>query len=738
MRPTAGPERPPLHAWVAGLCLFAGTVLLFSRSLPYGFLNYDDPTYVTANPQVQAGLTWNSIVWAFTGQSDYWHPLTWLSHMLDWQWFGDQAAGHRLVSLLWHAANAVLVFVLLRRLTGAWWTSLLAAALFAWHPLRVESVVWITERKDVMSGCFFLLLVWAHLGYAERVQAGRPARGRYALTLALYVAGLMCKPTLVMAPGVLWLLDAWPLGRFTAAPPARWWRMHRRVLLEKVPFLGLAGLCALATVLMQHHAGVFVLDLSAGARLGNAGVSVVRYLGKFFWPAELSVCYPHPGTWPGLMVAGAAGLLAGLSALAWQQRHRRPWLGVGWLWFLALLLPAIGLIQVGFQAMADRYTYLPVLGWQLALLWTLRELPLPGWLRGGTAGIALAACAAATWHQQGYWRDPLALFGRAVALDEKNSFAHGFLCHTLLDLGRLDEAARHGARALALDPANQPARYALGRVQERQGRWAEAAENFARLARLNPGQPEARYLAGRMLVRSGRRAEGVAELLIATRQKPELRQANLDFALAEAAQGRPGDALPHLEVAVAVDPRNAAARHAYAVALVQAGRLAEATAQFEATLRLAPAQPSARQQLGLLLLATRQPAAAAEHLRAALAAQPDNPIALAGLGQAEELLGRSQEADRHFAQARALAPRQAAIQNSWGEILLRRGRQAEAAELFTQVLSLQPDSAEAHAGLGRALLLGGDRAGAVAHWEQALRLRPDFPGLREDLERARP
>lgn len=735
--PTPVTARPPLHTWAAATVLFAGTVLLFSRSLGYDFVNYDDPGYVTNNAHVQAGLTWDSIVWAFTGKSDYWHPLTWLSHMLDWQLFGENAAGHRLVSVLWHATNAVLVGHVMHRLTRAWWTSLFSAALFAWHPLRVESVVWITERKDVMSGFFFLVTLWAYAGYAERMKAGSRAGGHYALTLGLFAGGLMCKPMLVTVPVVLLILDVWPLGRFTSTQAAGWWRRHRCVVMEKLPFFILSGVTSVVTVVMQHHSGAFTLEVSIGARLGNAVVSVARYLGNFFWPVDLSVCYAHPGEWPALVVAGAFALGTGISALAWRQRAARPWLGAGWLWFLVMLLPTIGLIQVGFQAMADRYTYLPILGWQLALLWTLRERPMPRALRAGLATAALAACLLGTWRQQGFWRDSITLFQHAVDLDEENNFAHGFLSFTHFNLGHLDEAARHAEQALQLESHNQTALFTLASVRERQGRFAPAAESLQRILQLNPSHAQARYLRSVMLLRLGQRSEALAELRIAVQLSPEFQQSNLELAFAELRHGQPRHALPHFELALELDHQDVTARHGYATALTLLGRSGEAQEQFEATLRLQPNHPNAHIRLGLILLSRHQSGEAADHFRAALLIQPDDPMALAALGQAEEQLGHPDLATGYFAQAIRLAPRDVEIHRAWAEILMRRGEYDEAAQAFTQLLSIWPDDAEGHASLGYALIMGGHRTEAIPHWEKALRLKPDFPGLRERLQRIR-
>jgi hypothetical protein len=434
-----------LRAAVVSALLFFGTVLLFSRALRCGFVNYDDPTYVTANAQVQGGLTWAGVVWAFTSPSDYWHPLTWLSHMLDWQLYGPAAFGHHLTSVLWHALNAVLAFLLFRRLGAGLWLGVFAAALFAWHPLRVESVVWVTERKDVMSGSFFLLTLLAYARYVDCRRLGRPWRRAYLLTIACFAAGLMSKPMLVTLPLILLILDFWPFARLPS-PAAL-----RLPLLEKVPFFALAGAAAVATVLMQRHTGAFVLDLPLADRAGNAVVSVARYLGKFLWPFDLIVCYPHPGSWPPPAVLAAAALALGLSWLAWRERFRRPWIAAGWLWFLVTLLPVIGLVQVGFQALADRYTYLSLLGIEVALLWSLPGLSLlRAWGRAAIAAIVLAACAARTWDQQGVWRDSVSLFTHATAVTDRSDVAEDFLASALFAADRLDDG--RGARGAGPRP----------------------------------------------------------------------------------------------------------------------------------------------------------------------------------------------------------------------------------------------------------------------------------------------
>ena len=373
--------RPGFRTAMVCALLFGGTLLLYGRVTGFDFVNIDDPVYVTGNPMVQRGLSWAGAVWAFTAPSDYWHPLAWLSHMADCQLYGLAPAGHHFTSILWHALNAVLAFLVFRTLMGGTWRSAFAAALFAWHPLRVESVAWVTERKDVMSGCFFLLTVLAYARFAAARSAGRPACRSYGLALVFFAAGLMSKPMLVTLPFVLLLLDYWPLAR-----QPRW--PARRQVREKLPFFALAGAAGVATVLMQKSAGGFVLSLPVTARLGNAAVALVRYLGKFLWPFDLIVCYAHPGSWPVETILAAVALLLGLGATVWWQRRDRPWLATGLAWYLVTLLPVLGLVQLGFQAMADRYT------WPSPARHRTRPGAVPAWadhpavaFRGGGRGL---------------------------------------------------------------------------------------------------------------------------------------------------------------------------------------------------------------------------------------------------------------------------------------------------------------------------------------------------------------
>ena len=586
--------RPALATVVAAALLLLGTVLLYSRAASCGFMNYDDPSYVTGNPQVQAGLTWAGVVWAFTAATDYWHPLTWLSHMLDWQLYGAAPMGHHLTSVAIHALNAVLALLLFRRFGASPGWSLVAAAVFAWHPLRVESVVWVTERKDVMSGFFFLLTLLLYARYAEARQAGRRAWPAYTLTTACFALGLMCKPMLVTLPVVLLILDRWPFDR--APTLARWWPL----VLEKLPLFALSGVVALVTVHMQRTEAAFVLDLPLGARAGNAVVSLARYLGKFVWPADLIVCYEHPGYWPALGVAAAAVLALGLSWLAWRQRRTRPWIAAGWLWYLFVLLPVIGLLQVGFQAMADRYTYLALLGIEMAAVWTVAP-----WLQSARAkaiGLAaavglLAALAVRTWDQEKVWHDSVALFTHAVAVSRDNSTAEDFLASALYAADRIDEASRHAERACALNPQSFSALNTLAGVRERQGRPAEAIELYRRGLALKPDNSLVQMQLGLLEFTVGHADEAHRLMTGALRAAPRNRERTMQIAQEAVARRDGRTSLFFFQVLVDALPDDAEAHVGLGFVLIQTGHRPEGTAEWRRALALDPRYPGLSEQI---------------------------------------------------------------------------------------------------------------------------------------------
>lgn len=593
----ADTARPSPPTWWLIVTLIAGTFLIFSRSLGYDFINYDDPIFVTKNANVQAGFTWPSLVWAFTGRTDYWQPLTWLTHMLDWRLFGADATGHRAVNLAWHAANACLVFLLVRRITGAPAFAFFAAALFAWHPLRVESVVWITERKDVLSGFFFFATLLAYLRYGERLKARQPAGRAYALTLALFLGGLMSKPSIVTLPVVLLALDLWPLGRLSLKPASGWWTTHRCVVMEKLPFFLLSAVIAVVTVKMQVAALAFSLSVPLAGRLGNAVVSIARYLGNVVWPLDLAFFYEHPGAWPPLTIAAALALVLALTVFAWATRVRAPWRLAGWIWFLAMLLPALGILQVGRQAMADRYTYLPILGLQLAALTGLAALPRAARLKTTVAALALAACAGLTWWQQSFWRDSETLYRRAIAMDPNSSNAEAYLALTLHEANNLPEAGQHARRSLELDPSNHWGRLALAHVLAQTGRLAEAADNYGMLTDADPTYARAFYLRALLLQELGRLDEAEAGLRRATDLLPHSAQTRLALAELLARQRKFDEAAAAYEAVIARRPESAEAHAGLGYMRALTGRRDDAVKHWEEALRLRPDFPGLRERV---------------------------------------------------------------------------------------------------------------------------------------------
>src|SRR5208337_1542954 len=426
------------------LILTAVTIGAFWQLKDNGFITYDDPAYISENPQVQGGLSRSGFLWAFsaTTVAGNWHPLTWLSHMLDCQLYGVNPRGHHLTSLFIHLVNTLLLFWVWVRLTKRLWPSALVAALFAVHPLHVESVAWAAERKDVLSAFFWLTTMWAYLRYVER-----PGMGRYLLLPLSFALGLMAKPMLVTEPFVLLLLDYWPLGRWPQRPvvnsgrkkgkptpgsgphPAAW-----RLAWEKAPLFVLAAISCLITIIMQKGAGaVASMDkLPLGARLSNALVAYVSYLVKMLWPRNLAVFYPHPlSGFPGWQIAGAGLLLAGVTALVLRGARRYPYLPVGWFWYLGTLAPVIGIVQVGAQAMADRYTYLPLIGVFIILAFGAADLGAgrrPRQLAlAASFSLALLACLIFSWRQAGYWRNSQTIFTQDLAVTGNNSIAYSNL-----------------------------------------------------------------------------------------------------------------------------------------------------------------------------------------------------------------------------------------------------------------------------------------------------------------------
>ncbi|MFZ2640590.1 MAG: tetratricopeptide repeat protein [Verrucomicrobiia bacterium] len=440
------------NAWWMALCLAVVTLAIFWPATRCEFVNYDDNDYVTSNSHVQKGLTTENVRWAFTVYYENLRiPLTWLSHIVDWHLYRSNPWGHHLTSILLHTANTVLLFLLLRCMTGSLWRSAWVAALFALHPLHVETAAWVSERKGVLSTFFWLLTLWSYARYAQfnaqglRIQAG----SGYALALLFFTCSLLTKPIVVTLPFVLLLLDYWPLERWKPGhTPQRW----RELIVEKIPFFLLAGIVSLVTFCKAPD-GV----LSAGQRISNALISYPRYLAKMLWPLDLAVPYPHPWHWPLWEALLAAAFLAAVTRWVIQQAPRRPYVAMGWFWFLGTLVPVLGLVRMsGHYSIADRYTYVPLIGIFVAAAWAAGEAASRSrpWRTAVSvlAVLLLCSCAWRTVHQLGFWRDSGTLFTHALQVTDKNFVAHTNLGFHLENSGRLDEAIKHYMAAVRICP----------------------------------------------------------------------------------------------------------------------------------------------------------------------------------------------------------------------------------------------------------------------------------------------
>jgi protein O-mannosyl-transferase len=595
------------------LLLFGLVAVAFLPAIRNGFVNFDDPDYVTANGVVQSGLTWAGIRWAFQSTTaSNWHPVTWLSHMLDSQLYAWRPWGHHLTSVLLHAANTLLLFLVLRRMTGAVWRSAFAAALFGLHPLRVESVAWVAERKDVLSTLFWLLTMGAYGRYAEfKIRSAKLKMGEriwFGAALVFFALGLMSKPMVVTLPFVLLLLDYWPLGRVSGPSGGI---SRRRIpldlLLEKWPFFLLSAASGVVTFLVQKRGGAMVLMAGQPfeARLENAVVSYCRYLGKFFWPQKLSVIYPVVDHWPQSTVVLSLCLLLGISILAVLVRRRFAYVLTGWFWYVGTLVPVIGVVAVGEQAMADRYTYVPMIGVVVLVAWGVDDLTRR-WRQRSMAMSAAAAgvivmCLVLTRQNAGYWRSSETLFEQALAVTENNYGANSMLGTFLIAQGRLDEALGQFAEAARLMPDSAEARLNLGAALATVKRYDEAILQLQESLKRRPNEPGTHLNLGKAFEESGRLDEAIREYREAVRLNPGSVSGRNTLGVALAKQGLLDEAIGQFQEAIRLDPGDDSSHNNLGIALSQKGRLDEAILEFREAIRLNPDNASAQQNLKLML-----------------------------------------------------------------------------------------------------------------------------------------
>ncbi len=551
---------------VVSLLLVVATVAVYARVATFEFINYDDSGYVRDNGHVLDGLTPEGVVWAFTTTAQAnWHPLTWLSLQLDAELGGSSPRVFHTTNIVLHVAGVLLLFLLFERMTGSLWRSALVAALFAIHPLHVESVAWVAERKDVLSTACGLLACHGWLSALER----RGFKYR-ALTVAAYAASLLAKPMLVSLPILLLLFDVWPLRRTDPL---------RRLVVEKAPLFALAAASCIVTVIVQSHGGAMrsLTQYPLAARAGNAAVSYVLYLAKAIWPSGLTIYYPYP--YEGLRaweVAGAVLALAVATYVCVRARANAPYLFVGWLWYLVTLVPVIGLIQVGSQAMADRYTYVPLIGPFAMLAFGLPDLSRRAVARKGPVVVALPAAAAlalvvafaaAAWRQAGYWRDSVVLFERSLAVTTENAMAHNSLAFALFDRGQLDRAVEHCEEAVRIAPDMGDAQSNLVQGYLAQGRMEEAAARTREALRLRPDDARTHVNAGLIARMEGRDDDAISSFREAIRLDPDEQPAHLNYGAILVAHGRRDEAVVQFQEAVRLRPSDIRARRALAQTL---------------------------------------------------------------------------------------------------------------------------------------------------------------------------
>lgn len=595
----------------------------------FDFVNYDDPAYVYGNPHITCGLSWPSVLWAFTtSYAANYHPLTWISHMADCEVFGLNAGCHHLANVFLHAGNGILLLLWLRCLTGRFWPSVLVAGLFALHPMRVESVAWVSERKDVLSTFFGLLALWSYTSYAREAKSRARAVGWYLLSLAFFAAGLLSKPMLVTWPCLMLLVDYWPLSRFAASGRAFELQRFRRLLLEKTPFFAFSIAISVATLLAQHAAGAVakVSDIPFGPRLTNVAVGYIEYLLKLAWPENLAVLYPYVRTQPLIKVAMALVLIIGVSCLALFQRRQRPWFAFGWCWYLVTLVPVIGLIQVGNQFIADRYTYVPSIGILVIAVWAGAEitaahpcLRLPAVL---ASGAAMIACVFSSQAQVMLWQNTETLFRHTLAVTRNNYIACNNLGFFYAEHGAFEAAKKYYRLALEIKPDYQSAYNNLGCVLVTQGRLEEAATNFEAALRADPMFADALCNLGSIDSKLGRH---------------------------EAAGVRYREALR-------INPNHVGAHRGLAVVLEAKGDFEAAAVQYAEICRLRPEDTHARVDLGRTLIVQGKMHEAAEQLRLAVRGQPE-ARAHHFLAIALHSQGKVAEALPHYREAARLAPK---------------------------------------------------------------------------------
>ena len=702
---------------VVCVCVFLALAVLivFGQTAHFGFVNYDDQLYVSDNAKVTNGLSLQGVAWAFSHAAcNFYHPLTMISLMLDYQLHGLHPGGYHLTNVLIHAASAILLFLIVRQMTGALWRSAFVAAVFAIHPLRVESVAWVSERKDVLATFFFMLTIGAYVHYARDPNS----LGRYLMVAGLFVLGLLCKPTAVALPFGLLLLDYWPLNRFTPPTPTRatappipqadYFGIPKRLILEKVPLVVLAAVACVVTYFAEGEVVMSIAKIPVPTRIGNVLLSYVVYLRQMVWPAGLAAFYPYPQKSPPLWEIGLAFLLlAGISGGVLAFWRKRPWLLAGWFWYLGMMVPVIGIVQLGVFAHADRNTYLPQIGLYVLLAWAVADWSA-GWkhrrmVLGGLMMVVIGALTVCARIQTSYWRDSESLWARALACAPANILACRNLGAALVEHGKLDEAVTLYKRALEIKLDSAETHDSLGDALDKKGELNEAMEQYRIALAINPAYADAHYNLGNALVKCGNLEEAVAHYRKVLEINPDYLDARMNLGLALAKSGQMAEAIAQYQKTLEINPRYAKAHCNLGDALLQQGHADEAVACFQRALEIQPDYAKAHYDLANVFFDQGHLDQAIAHYQKALEADPALVEAHFNLGNAFLNSGRFDEAVAHYKKVLELHPGYGGALNNLGTAYNQLGRVSEAIGAYRKALDLQPENTDALNNLAWAL-----------------------------------
>jgi len=705
------------------ICIFlmVATFCIYSQVQDHEFINFDDNKLVTESSLVQAGLTNENIIRVFTTTHHFgWMPITSISYMLDYQLYGLNPTGFLLTNLFFHIANSLLLFLILFRMTGAIWQSAFVAVVFALHPLNVQSVAWVAERKNVLSTFFLLLTIWAYIRYAEK-----PTTKRYSLVFILFAFGLMSKSMLVTLPFVLLLLDYWPLERFKLGRREREFKIAQKdkyfngekniskLVLEKFPLLILSALCSIMTLILVEKAGGSVAQdpVSILAILTNVMISYFEYLWKMLWPKGLAILYAHPGNtlavWKGVL-CGIALLV--ITTIAIKLIRKAPYFAVGWFWYLGTLIPVIGFITPGPHLIADRYAYLPLIGIFVIIAWgvpeLLKEWPYRKNVLKASAGILILTLMPITWIQVSHWKSSITVFKHAIKVTDKKyptfAAAHNNLGNALSAEGKIEEAISHYKMAIKLKPDYAAAHYNLGNALVAERKNEEAISHYKMAIELKPNYVAAHYNLGIALVAEGKIEEAISHYKMAIKLSPDYAEAYNNLGAVLFAERKNEEAISHYKMAIKINPDSAKAHYNLGIALVAKQKIEEAIS----------------------------------HYKMAIKANPDYAKAHNNLGNALQMEGNNSEAISHYKMAIKLKPDYAEAYSNLGNALSTERKIEEAISHFKMAIKIKPDYAEAHYNLGMALFAERKIEEAIYHYKMAIKLNPDYADAHNNLGNA--